>query len=324
MRILLIKTSSLGDVVHNLPVVTDLRRHFPTARIDWVVEEAFADIPRLHPGVNEVIPVAMRRWRRGLTSQATRNEFGALRKRLRSARYNLAIDTQGLIKSALITHLAQARRCGYAWRSAREPLASRFYDERHAVSRELHAVERNRRLAALCAGYAVDGPPDYGIAIAGTPATLAGTGDGPDISGSPYAVLLTATSRDDKLWPESSWVALGLALRARGIASRLPAGTPSELQRAQRIAAQIPDAAALAPSRLGDLAYRIAGAALVVGVDTGLVHLGAAMGRPTLALFAASDPALTGVLASTPTVNLGARGQPPSVDAATAAVGELL
>lgn len=324
MRILLIKTSSLGDVVHNLPVVTDLRRHFPTAHIDWVVEETFADIPRLHPGVSEVIPVAMRRWRRGLTSPATRNEFGALRKRLSSVRYNLAIDTQGLLKSALITRLAQARRCGYAWRSAREPLASRFYDERHAVSRELHAVERNRRLVALCAGYAVDGPPDYGIVSASAPITLSGTGNGLPAFDSPYALLLTATSRDDKLWPEASWVVLGLYLRARGIASRLPAGTTAEFQRAQRIAAQIPGAAALAPSRLGDLAQRIAGATLVVGVDTGLVHLGAAMGRPTLALFAASDPTLTGVLAPTPAINLGARGQPPSVDAAKAAVAELI
>ena len=312
MRILLIKTSSLGDVVHNLPVVTDLRTRFPAADIDWVVEEAFADIPRLHPGVGQVIPVAVRRWRRSLLSPQTWREIGSLRKRLGAARYDIAIDTQGLLKSALITRMAPTRRCGYAADSAREPLASRFYDARFEVAKALHAVERNRRLAAMAGGYTSNGAPDYGIAA--VPAPTPG----------PTAVLLTATSRDDKLWPEDRWIALGCELQARGLYCLLPAGNSLERERAERIASRIPQANLLPPSGLGELAGQLSAARIVVGVDTGLVHLAAALGRPTLALFSASDPALTGVLARTPAFNLGSRGQPPSVAEVLAAAAPLL
>jgi heptosyltransferase-1 len=300
MRILLIKTSSLGDVVHNLPVVTDLRARFPAAAIDWVVEESFADIPRLHPGVSQVIPVAVRRWRRALMTPSVWSEIGALRQRLRSDRYDFAIDTQGLLKSALITRMAPTRRCGYAAGSAREPLASRFYDACFDVAKTLHAVERNRRLAAQAGGYQIAGVPDYGIAV--PPAPTPG----------PTAILLTATSRDDKLWPEAHWVALGRELQARGLLCLLPAGNDAERERAARLAGQIPQARLLPPSGLGELASHLAAARIVVGVDTGLVHLAAALGRPTLALFSASDPTLTGVLARTPAFNLGSRGQAPS------------
>jgi heptosyltransferase-1 len=319
MRILLIKTSSLGDVVHNLPVVTDLRARFPAAEIDWVVEEAFADIPRLHPGVSQVIPVAVRRWRRSWLAPSVWREMGALRKRLCADRYDFAIDTQGLLKSALITRMAPTRRCGYAADSAREPLASRFYDERFEVPKALHAVERNRRLAAQVAGYQVAGAPDYGIAVPSAPALCV-----PEGTSGPTAVLLTATSRDDKLWPEEHWIALGRELQVRGLHCLLPAGNDAERERATRLAGLIPRACLLPPSGLGELAGHLGAARIVIGVDTGLVHLAAALGRPTLALFSASDPALTGVLASTPAYNLGSRGHPPSVTEVLAAAAPLL
>lgn len=313
MRILLIKTSSLGDVIHNLPVVTDLRAHFPDAAIDWVVEEGYADIVRLHPGMRQAIPVALRRWRKSLLAAATWREMRDFRARLQKESYDLVIDSQGLLKSALITRMARGKRCGYAATSAREPLAARFYDARFDVPKNLHAVERNRCLAALAAGYVADTPANYGIAPAPAP-----TRDGPT------AILLTATSRDDKLWPEDRWIALGRALHKRGIGCRLPAGSPTERERAQRLAQAIPAAVALPPLGLGELAAQIAAARIVIGVDTGLVHLAVALGRPALALFCASDPALTGVLATTPAVNLGARGQPPGVGDATAAALSLL
>lgn len=317
MRILLIKTSSLGDVVHNLPVVTDLHAHFPTAEIDWVVEESFADIPRLHPGVRKVIPVAVRRWRRALASASTWREIGQLRETLRGGGYTLAIDSQGLLKSALIARMADTRRCGYAPGSAREPLASRFYDVRYEVPIKLHAVERNRRLAALATGSANAGAPDYGIAA--PPAHGVN-----EASADPTAVLLTATSRDDKLWPEEHWASLGCELHARGLQCLLPAGNAAERERAARIACRIPGARELPPSSLGELAGHLRAASLVVGVDTGLVHLSAALGRPTLALFSASDPSLTGVLAQSPAINLGARGNPASLDQVLAATRQLL
>ena len=302
MRILLIKTSSLGDVVHNLPVVTDLRRRYPEAKIDWVVEEGLAGIPRLHPAVRRVIPVAIRRWRKALLTAASWQEMCAFRAALREDSYEFVIDTQGLLKSALITFMARGKRCGYSSRSAREPLAAGFYDARFDVPKQLHAVARNRRLAALAAGYTESAAPDYGLAAAPAAAV-----------DKPSALLLTATSRDDKLWPEDSWIAAGKALHERGLACLLPAGSATERQRAERLAQAIPGALALPPLSLPDLAEYLAAARIVIGVDTGLVHLAAALGRPTLALFCASDPALTGVLAATPAINLGRRGQPPGV-----------
>jgi heptosyltransferase-1 len=313
MRFLLVKTSSLGDVIHNLPVVTDLRRQYPECKIDWVVEEGIADIARLHPGVRRVIPVALRRWRKSLFAGSTWQEMCAFRAALREQDYDLVIDTQGLLKSALITHMARGRRCGYSASSAREPLAARFYDAAFEVPRDFHAVERNRRLAALAAGYIAPTTLDYGIAVPPAPT-----------HNQVSAVLLTATSRDDKLWPQDRWIAAGRALNEHGLACLLPAGSATERKRAMQIAQAIPGAVALPPLSLPELAAQMADARIVIGVDTGLVHLAAALGRPTLALFCASDPALTGVVASTPAINLGTRGQPPSVEHVLAAVLPLL
>lgn len=296
--VLLVKTSSLGDVIHNLPVVSDLLRHWPDLRIDWVVEESFADIPRLHPGVAQVHPVAIRRWRRALGQRQTWREIAAFRHRLRANCYDLVIDTQGLAKSALITWLADGLRCGYSREVAREPLAAAFYDCRFAIPPNAHAVERNRWLAAAAAAYTPDLPLRYGIHASG--AATEGC-----------CVLLTASSRDDKLWPEEHWRVLGGALAARGLHCLLPAGSARERERAERIAATIPAARVVPPSSLRELAGILGGAHSVVGVDTGLTHLAAALDRPVVALYVATDPGLTGVYAGPRALNLGGRGQMP-------------
>ncbi|MBI4998742.1 MAG: lipopolysaccharide heptosyltransferase I [Rhodocyclales bacterium] len=303
MRILLIKTSSLGDVVHNLPVATDLARHFPEAAIDWVVEEGFAELPRLHPAVRRVIPVAIRRWRRSLYAPATWREIGAFRRAIRAESYDAVVDSQGLLKSALITALAIGERIGHDAHCAREPVAARFYDRRIFVSRSQHAVERNRQLAATALGYRLSPTIDYGIE---TPPLVA-----PWLPKGDYAVLLTATSRADKEWPEEDWQALGMALIATGLRCVLPGGSAAERQRAGRLATSLGRAVAAPPMNLTELAALLAGASLVVGVDTGLVHLAAALGRPTLALYCGSDPTLTGVLAGPNAVNLGGPGSAP-------------
>lgn len=301
--ILLVKTSSLGDVIHNLPVVSDLRRTWPNVAIDWVVEESFAEIPSLHPGVRNVIPVAIRRWRKSLAAGATRREIRDFAKRLRGEYYDCVIDTQGLIKSAAITRLARGRRCGYAREVAREPLAAWAYDSAYPIPRNAHAVERNRWLAAAACGYAPDLPLRYGLhSDHARPAWLP-AGD--------YCVLLTATSRDDKLWQEKDWITLGARLRERGLTCVLPAGSARERERAQRIATAIDASVVAPPSRLTELAAVIEGAAGVVGVDTGLTHLAAALDRPVVAVFVATDPGLTGVYGGQHAVNLGAMGAPP-------------
>ncbi|CAG0948159.1 heptosyltransferase I [Rhodocyclaceae bacterium] len=314
--ILLVKTSSLGDVVHNLPVASDIRARFPGARIDWVVEEAFADIPRLHPGVRRVIPVAVRRWRRNLLAAATWGELREYRTAVRSERYDLVLDTQGLIKSALLARQVPGRRAGYAAEAAREPLAARFYDDTYAIPGNLHAVERNRRLAAAALGYEPNLPLDYGIAAEPLAAAW--------LPAAPYCVLLTASSRADKLWPEAGWLQLAAALNARGLACVLPGGSAEERERAARLAGGMAQAVAAPPMGIAELARLLAGARLVVGVDTGLSHIAAALGRLTFCLFAGSHPELTGVHAGDTAINLGGAGAAPTASQVVAAVTERL
>lgn len=316
MRILLVKTSSLGDVIHNLPVVSDLKRRFPDLEIDWCVEENFAAIPRLHPGVRRVVPVAVRRWRRQLPAAAAWREMRAFRQGLQREGYELVLDTQGLLKSAVIARQAGCPVFGYAREAVREPLAAFLYAEGFGIPKAAHAVDRNRWLAAAAFDYPLDAPLDYGIAA---PPLAA-----PWLPASPYAVLLSATSRDDKLWAEAEWVALGRALQARGVAAVLPAGSPPERERAARLAAAIPGAVAAPPLDIPDLAGLLAGARLAVGVDTGLTHLATALKVPTVALYTATEPGLTGVLGTGFCRNLGGPGRAPNADEVLAALHTII
>lgn len=316
MRILLVKTSSLGDVIHNLPVVSDIRRNFPAATVDWCVEENFAAIPRLHPAVDQVIPVAIRRWRKKLLSGATWREISAFGRLIQRERYDLVIDTQGLVKSAFIARRARGPLAGYAADSAREPLAASLYGQHFSISRDLHAVVRNRQLVGAALGYAVEGGPDYGIAVAPSGADW--------LPPAPYVVFLTATSRDDKLWPDEHWLELGQALHAQGIRAVLPAGTQPERERAARLAAGIPGAVAAPPMYIPDLAAVLAGARAAIGVDTGLTHLAVALDIPTVALYTATDPGLTGVLGTGFCRNLGGKAQIPEVAAVLAELQPVL
>ena len=300
-RILFVKTSSLGDVVHQCPAVSDAARGIPGARIDWVVEEGFGGIARMHPQVARVIPVAVRRWRGALWRPAVWGEVARFRKDLESERYDVVIDAQGLLKSALITRFAQGTRHGMDRASAREPLAARFYDRTHAVPRGLHAVERNRRLSAAALGISPESSIEYGL--------RAGTGTGEEMP-SGYSVLLTMTSRADKLWPEARWIELGRALALPVV---LPWGSPQERSRAERIGRGIGQGVVPEKLMLEELAPVLANAKNVVGLDSGLTHLAAALGAPAVAIFCASDPALTGLYGAPRAANVGAQGRPPEV-----------
>jgi heptosyltransferase-1 len=303
-RILFVKTSSLGDVVHNCPAVTDVARCVPGAVIDWVVEAPFAEVAALHASVRRVIPVAIRRWRGALLSTDTWAEFGEFRAALRSEQYDAVIDSQGLVKSALIAVLAQGRRHGFDRASAREPFAAHFYDVAHAVPGDMHAVDRNRQLAASALGYRVEGPCDYGLRI---------SDEIPMQARNPFAMLFTMTSRDDKLWPEEHWRSLGNALETRGVHCLLPWGTEEERRRCARIATAIPGAVVPRRMTLSELAGLARQARCVVGVDTGLAHLAAAVGVPVIGLYCGSDPALTGLHGGRQVRSIGNRGMPPSV-----------
>jgi heptosyltransferase-1 len=331
--ILLVKTSSLGDVVHNLPVVSDIRRALPDATIDWAVEDAFTAIPALHPGLRRVIACSPRRWRRGLLAPSTWREIGAVRAALREAPYDLVIDTQGLLKSALIARLAPGTRHGLDWRSSREPLRW-AYDRTHAIAWGRHAVERNRELAARAVGYAVAGPPVYGIEAPPFPPAAADD-DSPDeerlpwqdpqgryawAPSGPFLILLHATSAERKLWPEHQWKKLAAHFGSAGVACVLPWGGAEEQARSNRIAQGVPNA--VVPPRLGlhALAGLLGRSRCVIGVDTGLVHLAAALGRPTVGIFVATDPAATGVRAGDHAVNVGSGQAAPTQAAVLAGI----
>jgi len=295
--ILFVKTSSLGDVVHNCPAVSDAARALPGAAIDWIVEEPFAGIAAMHARVRRVIPVAVRRWRSGLWKAAVWSEIGAWRRALRAERYDAVLDTQSLLKSALIGKAASGTRHGMDGASARERLAAAFYDVRHAVPRHMHAVERNRMLTSNALGFPLGNSPDYGLRI-------------PAAQKSGYVVLLTMTSRADKLWPEQRWVELGHALGAPAV---LPWGSDSERERAERIARAI-GGTVLPRKGLEELAKLFVSARGVVGLDTGLTHLAAALGVPAVGIYCGSDPRLTGLYGAPYARNAGEPGRAPSVE----------
>jgi heptosyltransferase-1 len=304
--ILFIKTSSLGDVIHHMPAISEARRHFRDARFSWVVEESFAPLVRLHPAVDEVIPVASRRWRRELLAGSTWSDIRGFVRALRWHGYDEVIDTQGLLRTAVMARLARGRRHGYDTASIRERLACPFYDVRHSVSRKLHAIERNRRLTALALDYAPEGAIDFGLDRARLARASLGR----------YAVLLHATAQPGKQWAETHWIALGRALDDRGLQLLLPWGTPSERARSERIAAQVASAGVPDLRPLDEVARLIAGAECVIGVDTGLLHLAAALGVPLVGVFVGSEPGLTGPMGCGPIAIVGGKGampEPPSV-----------
>ena len=314
MRILFVKTSSLGDVIHHCPAVSDARRSLPGAEIDWVVEEPFAQIAALHPAVAKVLPVAVRRWRSRLSAPAAWGEMLAFRRELRSRNYDIVIDAQGLVKSALIASAARGAKHGYDAASAREPLASRFYDVRHPVPRAVHAVERNRRLTAAALGIQAGADCEYGLRL---------QADSPLPACGPYCVLLSMTSRPDKLWSEECWVGLVRALASRGLESILPWGSKAEHARALGIASAARSGVVPPALELLRLASLMQRAKAVFGLDTGLAHLAVALGVPTIGIFCGTDPALTGLYGTKLAMNLGGPGRAPAVADALAAFERL-
>lgn len=288
MRVLIVKTSSMGDVLHTLPALTDAMRAIPNIRFDWVVEEGFAQIPSWHEAVDRVIPVAIRRWRKAWFSAPIKAERKAFRDTIQAVKYDAIIDAQGLVKSAaLVTRLAHGVKHGMDWSSAREPLASLFYNRRHHIAKQQHAVERTRELFAKSLGYAKpETQGDYAIAQhflgALTPAEA------------PYCVFLHATTRDDKHWPEENWRELIGLMKPTGLHVKLPWGTEHERKRAERLASGYGHVEVLPKLTLAQVAAKLASAQCVVSVDTGLSHLTAALDRPNVTLYGPTDPGLIG------------------------------
>ena len=312
MNILIVRVSSLGDVVHNMPMLADLRRHVPDAQIDWVVEESYASLVRLNDSVRQVIPFALRRWRKSLGAAATRAEMRAFRSALRATPYDLVFDTQGLIKTGLVMRMARlapgGRRIGLANAtegSGYEALSRVFHTSSVPVAPRTHAVQRARAVAAAALGYSADGPADFNLRAPGLqPGWL---------PAQPYAVFFHGTARAAKQWPEAHWIALGRRIAARGLALLLPWGSAAERAAAERIAAGVPGAQVLPALPLMEAVTLAQRAALAVGVDTGLTHIAAAFERPTVELYCDSPRWKTEGNWSPRIINLGDAGVPPEV-----------
>jgi heptosyltransferase-1 len=321
--ILLVRMSSLGDIVHTFPVVTDIRRERPQWAIHWALEEAYVPLAALHPAVDRIVPLALRRWRPQIFDPATWREMREARRRLADSDYELILDTQGLVKSLVVARLARraTRRRGHAcalhgfgFHTISERLAVWGYDARHEFHPEDHKITRYRAVAAQALGYSASSPIDYGLTPPPRP------GFAPQGA---YAVLLHATARAAKLWPESSWTAVAQALGAKGIGCVLPWGNDAERARARRIAQAAPPAQ-LAPSMsIPEAAALLAHASVVVGVDTGLMHLAAAYATPTVGVFCDSEPLDAQPVGPGPTSYRGGIGRPPAPAEVLAAIGEV-
>jgi len=313
--LLVVRPSSLGDIVHALALCADVERARPGVAVDWVAEEGFAELPGLHAGVRRVIPVALRRWRAALLSAATWREFRRFRHDVRREPYTGVLDLQEQMKGAVLARIARGPRHGLHRASIREPVATLLHDVHHRVPRDIHFISKARALAAATLGYEVSGPPRWRWRVPATADAL------PE---RPYVVALTATSRAAKLWPDEGWRALIAEVTRAGFIAVLPWGSPDEHARCQRIAGN--HAEVIVPPRqsLSELATLLSRAELVAGVDTGLTHFAAALGTPTLALFTETDPKLAGVgICGPQALDLGGNGRVPTAEEALAAAGTL-
>ena len=323
MRVLIVKLSSLGDVVHSLPVVHDIAAAFPGAVVDWVVEPAFAPLVRRVTGIGEVIECPLRRWRRTWWSKQVRAEWARFRERLQRERYDAVIDLQGLTKSAVIARVANGKRHGLAHAtdgSGFEFLARWLVDNPISVPRHIHALDRARLLTSRALGYELQGTPEYGLRA--TP---------PRMKHERHTVTLVhGTSRDDKLWPQDSWVKLGKRFTADGWRMALPQGSEAEQVRAELIAAgwEFVENAQLEvwpTMKIDAVLDRLAGTQGVVGVDSGLSHMAMALKLPLVQIYNHPTAWRTGPLPEHGVrFHMALEGRPPTVEAVWAAWNRVL
>ena len=299
LKHLIIKTSSLGDVVHMLPAISDASKAKPGINFDWVVEKSFSEIPAWHPAIDKIIPVEIRKWRKQLFKQTTRDEFRIFKHHIQETTYSKVIDAQGLLKSAFISRYAKGETWGYDKNSITESLATRFYQHTVAIAFKEHAITRNRLMLAKTLGYSIDSfDLDYGIAD--NPLFQSSINELQKSINLPNKtiVALHGTSRIDKEWPIEHWDKFIKTVEKLGYSVLLPWGNPEEKSRAEHLAKNNALVIVLPHCSLSTLAGLIKNATAVIGMDTGLMHIAAAFDKKGIALYPVTQPELTGVLSS--------------------------
>ena len=287
-KILIIKTSSLGDVIHTLPALTDCAAHYPDVEFHWLVEDAYKDIALWHPRVTKVIPVQIRKWRKNPINSLFSTSWKTFRQEIAAENYHAIIDAQGLIKSAILAPMASGHRYGYDKSSVREPLARHFYQSTIKVAKQQHAVERTRQLFAKALDYQLPSSVgDYGIKSHFNQSNT-------DSKQTPYLVFLHGTTWQTKHYPEQYWEVLIALAATDGLDVKLLWGNDDEYQRAQQLSAGHHHVDVMPKLALAEIADLLIKAKAAISVDTGLGHLAAAVDCPSLSLFSATNPNLTG------------------------------
>jgi len=292
MHVLLIKMSSMGDLIHTLPALTDAMQAIPDLEIDWVVEPAFADIPAWHPAVKNIIPIPLRRWRKNIFRSIFSGEIIKFYKTLRQKKYDLIVDVQGLFKSAMVANLARGETHGYDNISAREYIAGYFYRHKYAVPKvkDAHAVVRARTLFSKTLNYKLPKTrPNFHIDFTKLPAL-------DFLLPEKYVVFLHGTTWESKHYPEIYWRQLVDKVDTLGITVFLLWGNEVEKNRAERLAKDSQHAKVLPKLSITQIATLLKNATAVVAVDTGLGHLSAALTTPTIGLYGPTDPKLVGIV----------------------------
>jgi heptosyltransferase I len=343
-KILLVKLSSLGDVLHNLPIVWDLRKRLPEAQIDWIVEEAYVHL--LEPlkttekfrGIDRIIPVAFRRWRKNLFSLRTWREFFAMRRSLQATSYDVLLETQGLLKSALVCALAKkssnavvAGLGNATEHSGYEPMARMFYTQSVHVPVKCHAIDRSRWVMCSAFDWPLlirneELPRFYPLEFVQqlSPLLFEGLKKIDQGTSAPYVVCFHSTARAAKRWPNDHWVELGKELSRQGYQVILPWGSEAEMKVSALIASQIPGAIVPRAFSIEEAYSLVAHAALTIGVDTGLTHLSAVLGKPTVEIYCDSPRWKTEGYWSPPIANVGDMKTIPSVDEVVSAAKAVL
>ena len=323
MRILIIRVSSLGDVVHNLPVLADIHQHYPDAVIDWVVEEGFVGLVKQNRYVTNVIPFALRRWRKHPFSVATWREFKQFRQHLSAYAYDWVFDTQGLLKTGIIMGFSQTTSTGkkvglgnQTDGSSYEPISRFFHDESIKMEKHIHVVERSREMVAKALGYTIDTPPDFGLEISSKQYSW--------LPQQPFALFFHGTSRDSKKWPHSNWIRIGEILHEHHLQILLPWGNTAEKKEAESLAADLRHAIVLPRLSITDMTILTGQASFIVGVDTGLSHLAAAFDKPTVQIYCNIPRWRTSCDWSPRVISLGGEHEVPTLAAVEEAVYQLL